>query len=287
MNVTIREQDAGVRAYRVRLSRDPSDMAAAQRLRHLCFYESAGLPAQPGGLDRDEFDADCLHLLVEGRDGRLFACCRILPLAGGAEIGRSYSARRYDLAPLAGLSMNLAEIGRFCLHPEAAAEDVLRLAWAALAHFVEERRIGMLFGCSSFAGADPLRHAAALAWLARGHLGPMEARPGIRAGVEVCRYVQLPNSECDPAALPPLLRSYLAMGGWVGDHAVIDHELDTLHVFTALTVADVPPARARRLREMAQELVWAGSADPTGQAVRAGSGLPRPGTRSRAERTGS
>lgn len=254
MSVAILKPDRGGRPYRGRLSRDPHDMLAAQRLRHLCFYESAGLPARPGGVDRDEFDADCLHLLVEGRGGRLLACCRILPLAGGAEIGRSYSARWYDLAPLAGLSMPLAEIGRFCLHPGAAAQDVLRVALAALAHFVAERRIGMLFGCSSFAGADPRRHAGALAWLAHRHLGPAEARPGIRAGVEVLRYAQLPDGERDPAALPPLLRSYLAMGGWVGDHAVIDHELDTLHVFTALKVADVPPARARRLRALAQEL---------------------------------
>lgn len=254
MNIAIRGQEAGGQVCRVRLSRDKRDMAAAQGLRHFCFYESAGLPARPDGLDRDEFDADCLHLLVEGLDGRLLACCRILPLAGGAEIGRSYSARRYDLAPLAGIDMPMAEIGRFCLYPQAVPGDVLRLAWAALAQVVDEQKIGMLFGCTSFAGADPVRHAGALAWLARSHIGPIALRPGVHAGAEVCRYAQTLTGKADPAAVPPLLRSYLAMGGWVGDHAVVDRELDTLHVFTALSVADVPPARARRLREIARAL---------------------------------
>jgi len=52
------------------------------------------------------------------------------------------------------------------------------------------------------------------------------------------------------AELPPLLRSYLAMGGKVGDQAVIDRALQTIHVFTALDVAAIPPARARALRQM-------------------------------------
>jgi putative hemolysin len=51
--------------------------------------------------------------------------------------------------------------------------------------------------------------------------------------------------------MPPLLRSYLAMGGWVSDHAVLDKALNTLHVFTGLEVSTIPPARARRLRALA------------------------------------
>jgi L-ornithine Nalpha-acyltransferase len=53
------------------------------------------------------------------------------------------------------------------------------------------------------------------------------------------------------AQTPALLRTYLVMGGWVSDHAVIDRALDTLHVFTALPIANIPPARARALRALA------------------------------------
>ena len=48
--------------------------------------------------------------------------------------------------------------------------------------------------------------------------------------------------------MPPLLRTYLVMGGWVSDHAVIDNELNTLHVFTGVEIARVPRARAQVLR---------------------------------------
>ena len=51
--------------------------------------------------------------------------------------------------------------------------------------------------------------------------------------------------------MPPLLRTYLMMGGWVSDHAVVDTDLNTLHVFTGLEIAAVPPSRARLLRAVA------------------------------------
>ena len=51
--------------------------------------------------------------------------------------------------------------------------------------------------------------------------------------------------------MPPLLRSYLVMGGWVSDHAVVDNDLNTLHVFTGLEISAIPPGRARLLRAAA------------------------------------
>jgi hypothetical protein len=38
----------------------------------------------------------------------------------------------------------------------------------------------------------------------------------------------------------------------VSDHAVCDDDLDTLHVFTAVEIAKIPPARARALRLIAE-----------------------------------
>jgi putative hemolysin len=167
------------------------------------------------------------------------------------QIGGSYSAQFYDLTPFSAQPGPMMELGRFCTHPEASNPDVLRLALAAITRLVEGAGVTLMFGCSSFTGADPARHAEALAHLGRNHLAPVGQGPG-RRGV-AC--VTLPNLVADPrralAALPPLLRSYLTMGGWVSDHAVIDPDLDTLHVFTAVEVARIPPARARALRALA------------------------------------
>ena len=65
------------------------------------------------------------------------------------------------------------------------------------------------------------------------------------------------------AGLPPLLRTYLGMGGWVSNHAVADRELDTLHVFTCVEVDRVPAARAASIMTRASSgwpwlAVWSG-----------------------------
>jgi putative hemolysin len=56
------------------------------------------------------------------------------------------------------------------------------------------------------------------------------------------------------AQLPPLLRSYLGMGGYVGADAIIDHDLGTILVFAGLDIAEIPPARAKSLRSLAKGL---------------------------------
>jgi len=73
---------------------------------------------------------------------------------------------------------------------------------------------------------------------------------------DVVRFVAPPCKISDEkqawASLPPLLRSYLAMGGWVSDHAVVDENMNSLHVFTGLDISAIPPARARLLRAVAK-----------------------------------
>lgn len=230
---------------RARLAEGPEDLARAQALRHLCFR---GRP----GLDVDAFDARCRHVLVEDAgSGEILCAFRLLALPDATALAASYAGQFYDLSRMA-LRFQVVEMGRFCIAPGQADPDVPRLAWAAMTRIVDAEGYGVMTGCTSFTGADPARHGAALA-----ALGPFAAADGQgpgRLAPEVVRLADLPlpsNLRAALAGLPPVLRSYLGMGGWVSDHAVIDRDLDTLHVFTAVEVARVPAARARALRALA------------------------------------
>lgn len=241
--------------YLARLAEGPEDMARVHALRWQAFFGARGGavgPTDGEGLDQDPFDAPCQHLMIEECGQRaespVLGAFRLLILQDGSQAERSYSAQFYDLSPFATLSGPLAELGRFCMRPGPGNPDVMRLAWGALARLVEAERVGWLFGCSSFPGADPTPHRSALAVLGRHHQGPPHLRPARKAA----ETVDLGAADGSRAGLPPLLRSYLALGGWVSDHAVIDRRLDTLHVFTALDVKAIPPARARILRQIAQ-----------------------------------
>jgi putative hemolysin len=227
-----------------------ADVEAAQRLRHIAFFSGAG-----EGRDGDAFDTVCRHVLVEEAEtGRLVCCFRLLPLKDGGEIGRTYSAQHYELSALSGYAGRMVEMGRFCIHPDCRDPDVLRLAWGAVARIVADEGVEMIFGCSSFRGTDAARYLDAFAMLKARHLAPRRWLPRVKAP-DVFRFARRLRRKPDAAramlTMPPLLRSYLAMGGWVSDHAVVDRELDTLHVFTGLEIRAIPEARARLLRAVA------------------------------------
>jgi len=233
--------------YRARLAQGPADIARALGLRARLFRGNRA------AADGDGFDPRCRHMLVEDRNsGALVATYRLFDVADGSRIGESYSAQFYTLDALADFAGPMVEVGRFCIAPDvASAPDVLRLAWAALTRIVDAEGVGMLFGCSSFAGTEPEAYLDAFALLRARHVAPLRWRPRVKAP-DVFRFAarlrRAPNAKRALKAMPPLLRSYLAMGGWVSDHAVVDRDLGTLHVFTGLEVSAVPQARARALR---------------------------------------
>jgi len=238
--------------YRSRMAAGAADIRAARRLRYLAFRRGR----DPAGLDGDGFDDLCRHVLIEeAATGRLVCCFRILPLRDGGEIGRSYSAQFYELSALAAFTGPMVEMGRFCLHPQARDPDILRVAWAAMTRIVDENGVEMLFGCSSFEGTDADPYRDAFAMLRARHLAPRRWWPRVKAPSVVRFARKLARRGFDAKlamrGMPPLLRTYLLMGGWVSDHAVVDHDMNTLHVFTGVEVSAIPPTRKRLLRALA------------------------------------
>ncbi|MCI4664078.1 MAG: GNAT family N-acetyltransferase [Neomegalonema sp.] len=244
--------------YNVRLAETPEDVRAAQRLRHEIFIAQRATgrdDADPeAGLDADAFDTACDHVLIEERKtGKLVCCYRLLPLPSGAEIGKSYSAQFYELSNLSEIEGPIVEMGRFCIHPDHRNADVLRVAWVAMTKYVSERNFELLFGCSSFEGNDAQIYADAFALLREKHLAPKRWLPRPKAP-NIFKFAKLLRlRKSNPAnamrTMPPLLRGYLSLGGWVSDHAVIDRDLNTLHVFTGVEVKRVPSRIANRLRQ--------------------------------------
>lgn len=221
-----------------------ADLPAILALRALAFRGDAGAD------DADPHDAVALHLRVGAADGPPLAALRLFPHPAGRIAG--YAAGLYDLAPLAAAPGRALELGRLCLHPRHPDPDLMRLLWAGVARMVAVTGAARLIGCTSFAGAQPERFAPALGLLARRHLGPPALAPGrraphIRALAEFARAAAPEGA----ALMPPLLRAYLALGGWVSDHLVVDPDLGTCHVFTCVEIAGMPEARKRLLRALA------------------------------------
>lgn len=235
--------------YVARVGEGHHDLRAVQRLRGQVFL---GRDQHDG----DDWDAMCRHVLIERREtGQLVGCFRILHLAFGAEIGLSYSAQFYDLTRLKAFDGPILEVGRFCIDPEISDPDIVRVAWAFITDHVDRYGITLLFGCTSFAGTLPEAYRDAFCLLKERHLAPRHWLPALKAP-KVFRFARAlsdakPDLRAALAHMPPLLRSYLLLGGWVSDHAVVDEHLGTLHVFTGVEIAAIPSSRKRLLRAAA------------------------------------
>ncbi|MEO1531519.1 MAG: GNAT family N-acyltransferase [Pseudomonadota bacterium] len=248
----------GLGKFTARLAEGEDDLRRCQQLRWLTFRAARedgvdGQAAIGSRLDADEFDERCWHMMVEcARTGQLVCTFRMQEFENGASIERSYAAKFYELSALQAYPGRMLEMGRFCIHPEWRDPNILRVAWTAMNEFVERRAVKLLFGCSSFSGVDDGVYEDAFALLKEKHLAPKRWLPRVKAP-KVFRFakqlrLKKPDLKLAMRRMPPLLRTYLVMGGWVSDHAVVDHDLNTLHVFTGVEVGRVPKNRIARLR---------------------------------------
>ena len=184
------------------------------------------------------FDAVADHLLVvdhaigPGPEG-VVGTYRLIQQEAAEQIGRFYSDEEYDLSPLVSFDGKLLELGRSCVAQEYRGRAVLQLMWRGIAAYVFHHQIDLMFGCASLPSANPDDWAAELTYMYENHLAPPALRPRALAS----RYVDM--RRMDPldldmrralATLPPLIKGYLRLGGFVGDGAVIDHQFNTTDV---------------------------------------------------------
>ena len=236
--------------YRARFSDSLDDLSAAQALRYQCFNLSNKLK-----LDVDDFDTICKHVLVENLETKKLICCyRILGFDNGKSVTSSYSSQFYDLKAIERYHKPMIEIGRFCIDPKVNDPTVLLTAWAALAQIVDQSQTELLFGCSSFEGIKKEKYLDSFALLRDRHIAPDHWRPKIKAAQVFCYAKDLIYKVDKKKALlnmPPLLKTYLSMGAWVSDHAVVDLNMKTLHLFTGMEISKIPESRKKFLLDLA------------------------------------
>ncbi|HEY5299878.1 MAG TPA: GNAT family N-acyltransferase, partial [Acetobacteraceae bacterium] len=139
----------------------------------------------------------------------------------------------YDIGAIDRFPGRLLELGRSCVDAAYRNRVVMQLLWRGIAAYVFEYQIDLMFGCASLPGTDPDAVAVELTYLYDNHLAPPALRPRALAQ----RFVEMRRlraTTVEPrrafAQLPPLIKGYLRLGGFVGDGAVIDEQFNTTDV---------------------------------------------------------
>ena len=252
----------------VRLASSAAEIRLAQKLRYRVFYQEMSAVADArvsrARRDADAFDAFCDHLLVIdhgrprdrlhqrlhdrflGTNPAIVGTYRLLRQEVAERRGGFYTAGEYDIAPLiaANPHLNFLELGRSCVLEPYRDKRTVELLWHGIWSYVLMHGIDVMLGCASLEGTDPDRLALPLSFLNQAAKAP----PDWRARALADRYVEmdrLPDDAIDAKAalrvLPPLVKGYLRLGGFVGDGAVVDHHFGTTDVLIVLPVANINP----------------------------------------------
>ncbi|MBV1831109.1 GNAT family N-acetyltransferase [Komagataeibacter sp. AV436] len=226
----------------VRIAATDEERDAAQALRYRVFYEEMG--ARPDSRtarlkrDIDEFDEYADHLLVidhaisSGAKG-VVGTYRLMQGDAAKKLGKFYTSGEYDISRLTEFPGRLLEVGRSCVDQDYRGRAAMQLLWRGIASYIFLHRIDVLFGCASLPGTNPDALSDELTYLYHNHLAP----PALRISAVPERRVEMLRTDPQTldhrrslARLPPLIKGYLRLGGYVGDGAVIDEQFNTIDV---------------------------------------------------------
>ncbi len=234
--------DVRSNALHLRLAETEEEVATAQALRYRVFYEemSATATAEVAAAKRDfdAFDAYCDHMVVfdsargSGPEA-IIGTYRVMRREAAKRCGRFYTAGEYDIANLLAYPGEVLELGRSCIEADHRNGGTMQLLWRGIAEYVLAHDVGLMFGCASLPGVEPEALAVPLSYLYHHHLAP----PALRARALPERRVAMnviPPADISPRdalqMLPPLIKGYLRLGGFVGEGAVVDHNFGTTDV---------------------------------------------------------
>ena len=237
---------ASAARYELTMAEHVDDLVLAQRLRYEVFNLELheGLPdAFETGLDADDFDEACDHLIVRDREtSRVVGTYRMQTGPNAARNRGYYSEREFDFTPFEPVRTEVLELGRACVAAAHRNYTVLGLLWKGIALYAQEHGARYLVGCSSLTSQDEAAGLAVYRSLAAAHLAAARWRTR-----------PLPSWRCaglrgNPVALPvpKLMRAYLALGAKICGEPAIDREFGTIDFLTWLDLRSLPMRALQR-----------------------------------------
>ena len=253
---------AEVGRYRLRLAASAEDREAACRLRFNVFNIELGeglASSYQTGLDADQFDPVCEHLLVEDKieDDPSRSIVGTYRMQSGGTAARNlgyYSEQEFSFAPYEALRPGILELGRASIDREHRTPEVLTLLWRGIAQYATDMGLRYLIGCSSLNSMDP-----AEGWQMYRQLEPYRVSPefeteptaayacpseqeGAHAQPSPCIMESNPAESVVAAQaatqtlpkVPKLLRTYLAIGARIAAPPAWDREFGTIDFLTLL-----------------------------------------------------
>jgi putative hemolysin len=251
----------------VRLAESIEDRNAVCRLRFRVFNIelNEGLASSyQTGLDTDQFDLFCEHLLVEDKlvsnpARRIVGTYRMQSGATAACNLGYYSEQEFDFAPYEALRADILELGRASIDREHRTPEVLTLLWRGIAQYANDMGLRYLVGCSSLTSKDPVEGWRVYHQLDRYRISPEFAtmptvayacpseQKGASAQPSPCQQeLSNENFASSQTHVPKLLKTYLTLGARICSAPAWDREFGTIDFLTLLDLKLLSPSARNR-----------------------------------------
>ena len=266
---------AEVGRYRLRLAQSIEDRIAACRLRFRVFNIELGeglASSYQTGLDTDQFDEFCEHLIVEDKQEdnparRIVGTYRMQAGETAALHHGYYSEQEFNVAPYEPLRPGILELGRASIDREHRTPEVLTLLWRGIAQYATDMGLRYLIGCSSLTSKDPVEGWQLYRQLEHYRVSPeFETTPTAAYACPIEQQdAQAQSSPCTSESsaadapqtaqvkVPKLLKTYLAIGARIAAPPAWDREFGTIDFLTLLDLKLLSAAaRSRFLAPLTQ-----------------------------------
>lgn len=222
----------------VRLAQSEEDVKAAQLLRYEVFYEECGArPDETMGhlkLDASRIDDFCdVLLVIDHAHNKIVGTYRFMLREAALHYGSYFTSTEFDISKLVAYPGQIMELGRSCVHKDYRTKPTMQLLWRGIGAYIQLNQVTLCFGCASFIGTDVSKYRQALAYLHHYHLAPPEIRaralPPSHQDMNLAPKVEIDKKEA-MRQLPPLIKGYLRVGGFIGEGAFVDPSFNSIDV---------------------------------------------------------
>jgi putative hemolysin len=223
------------------------ELKEALRLRYQVFHREMLGKTKEHGIDVDEYDFHCDHLIiVEKKSQKIVGTYRL----NCSEFSKDfYSAREFSLSRILQQPGIKLELGRACIHKDYRRGVVISLLWRGIAEYMASSQAQILFGCATIKTENPREAALLYKYFVEKERIVSEymaiptkvyTLPNIDLWIQ---YFKNPLTESEikevEALIPPLCRAYLKIGAYIGGEPAWDAEFKCIDFLTILHREDL------------------------------------------------
>jgi len=233
--------------FLVKTVSNAQELKTALELRYQVFHREMIGKKKPIGIDVDEFDFLCDHLvIIEKKTEKIVGTYRL----NCSEFSKDfYAAREFNLTRIMHQPGTKLELGRACIHKDFRRGVVISLLWRGIAEYMANSHAQLLFGCASIKTENP-RQAALIYkyFVARNRIVsdylvvPTKTFTMPKLDLWI-QYFQDPMTESEvrevEELIPPLCRAYLKIGAFIGGEPAWDAEFRCIDFLTILHREDL------------------------------------------------